>query len=74
MLKRVDNRENASFYGAYRSGLDPEVVAKYADRAITLECDPGDVIFFSNLLFHRGGNNEENIVRWSADWRLVQHL
>ncbi len=69
MLSRIDNRENASFFGAYRSGLDSDVVAQNMDKAVTIECDPGDVVFFSNLLFHRGGDNNQNIVRWSADWR-----
>lgn len=38
-------------------------------EAVDVICDPGDVVLFNNLLFHRGQPNVSNIVRWSADWR-----
>jgi ectoine hydroxylase-related dioxygenase (phytanoyl-CoA dioxygenase family) len=31
--------------------------------------DPGDVVLFSNLLFHCGQPNRTNTIRWSCDWR-----
>ena len=36
------------------SGIDPAVMKQHEDRAIDVECEPGDVVLFSNLLFHRG--------------------
>lgn len=39
------------------------------DEAVDVICDPGDVVLFSNLLFHRGQPNVSETVRWSADWR-----
>jgi phytanoyl-CoA hydroxylase len=39
------------------------------DRAIPLELDPGDVVIFSNLLFHRGLPNHSSHIRWSVDFR-----
>lgn len=38
-------------------------------QAVSIEVDPGDVVFFSNLLFHRGLPNEVDQVRWSLDFR-----
>jgi ectoine hydroxylase-related dioxygenase (phytanoyl-CoA dioxygenase family) len=37
--------------------------------AIDVILDPGDVVLFSNLLFHSGQPNVSSIVRWSCDWR-----
>jgi ectoine hydroxylase-related dioxygenase (phytanoyl-CoA dioxygenase family) len=31
--------------------------------------DPGDVVLFSNVLFHCGQPNRTQTVRWSCDWR-----
>jgi len=31
--------------------------------------DPGDVVLFSNLLFHSGQPNRTSTIRWSCDWR-----
>lgn len=39
------------------------------DQAICIEMNPGDVVFFSNLLFHRGIPNRSDHVRWSLDFR-----
>lgn len=36
---------------------------------INIELDPGDVVLFSNLLFHRGLPNQSQAIRWSCDWR-----
>lgn len=37
--------------------------------AIDIELVPGDIVLFSNLLFHRGLPNLTKAVRWSMDWR-----
>lgn len=39
------------------------------DQAIDVEMNPGDVVLFSNLLFHRGLPNNTRSIRWSSDWR-----
>jgi ectoine hydroxylase-related dioxygenase (phytanoyl-CoA dioxygenase family) len=39
------------------------------DQVIDVVCDPGDVVLFSDLLFHRGQPNRAQMVRWSLDWR-----
>jgi phytanoyl-CoA hydroxylase len=45
-----------------------EIAAREAG-AVDIECDPGDVILFSNMLFHRGLPNHTDTIRWSCDWR-----
>ena len=55
--------------GTYMTGienLDPKDKA----AAIDVECSPGDVVLFSNLLVHRGGINRTEKTRWSFDWRF----
>jgi ectoine hydroxylase-related dioxygenase (phytanoyl-CoA dioxygenase family) len=37
--------------------------------AIDIELNPGDIVLFHNLLFHRGLPNHTNSIRWSMDWR-----
>ncbi len=37
--------------------------------AVDIELDPGDVVLFQNMLFHRGQPNHSNEIRWSFDWR-----
>jgi ectoine hydroxylase-related dioxygenase (phytanoyl-CoA dioxygenase family) len=37
--------------------------------AVRIEIVPGDVVIFSNLLFHRGLPNRAGHVRWSLDFR-----
>jgi phytanoyl-CoA hydroxylase len=49
---------------ADRAVLDPLL-----PRAIDVEMDPGDVVFFNNLLFHQGLPNHSKAIRWSFDWR-----
>ena len=46
-----------------------EVLDTHRERAINIELDPGDVVLFHNLLFHRGLPNHSRQIRWSADWR-----
>ncbi len=49
--------------------IAPEVLAEHEPRAIDIEMDPGDVVFFSNLMFHQGQPNRSGAIRWSMDWR-----
>ncbi len=49
--------------------LTPEVLEQYEPQAIDIELDPGDVVLFHNLLFHRGLPNLSDKIRWSLDWR-----
>lgn len=44
-------------------------IAAHEERAVDIECDPGDVIVFSNMLYHRGLPNHTETIRWSCDWR-----
>lgn len=44
-------------------------IAPRIDEAIDIEVDPGDVVLFHNLLFHRGLPNLSKTIRWSFDWR-----
>ena len=37
--------------------------------AVRIKIEPGDVVIFSNLLFHRGLPNRTEHIRWSLDWR-----
>ncbi|MBX3010069.1 MAG: phytanoyl-CoA dioxygenase family protein [Caldilineaceae bacterium] len=53
----------------YYLEIAPTVLGQYQERAIHIELDPGDVVLFHNLLFHRGLPNHSTQIRWSADWR-----
>ncbi len=67
--------------GSHRGGVVPHEKDEYYLRihddhiqpvvaqAVTIEINPGDVVIFSNLLFHRGLPNRSNHVRWSVDFR-----
>jgi ectoine hydroxylase-related dioxygenase (phytanoyl-CoA dioxygenase family) len=52
----------------YLEIVEPQLTKRFAD-AVDLELNPGDVVLFSNLLFHRGQPNKTKQVRWSCDWR-----
>jgi len=56
--------------GKYAAGVDPSIMDSMEGSAIDVECDPGDVVLFSNLLVHRGGANTTDQIRWSLDWRF----
>lgn len=45
------------------------IIRSVEGQAVNIELDPGDVVFFSNLLFHRGLPNSADQVRWSLDFR-----
>jgi len=52
----------------YLEIVEAELKPRLKD-AIDIEVDPGDVVLFSNLLFHRGQPNRTKTIRWSCDWR-----
>ncbi len=78
------NRQNGCMQfvpGTHRLGVVPheekqyylEIAQEYlkpreAD-AMDVELDPGDIVLFHNLLFHRGLPNLSQGIRWSLDWR-----
>ena len=43
--------------------------AAAADGVVAIELQPGDLVLFHNLLFHRGLPNRSPAIRWSLDWR-----
>lgn len=67
--------------GSHKSGVVPHEKDEYYLRihddyikpveadAVTIEMLPGDVVIFSNLLFHRGLPNSDEHIRWSLDFR-----
>ncbi len=46
-----------------------ETLDSHVQDAVDVELDPGDVVLFQNLLFHRGQPNQSREIRWSFDWR-----
>jgi phytanoyl-CoA hydroxylase len=67
--------------GTHRLGIVPHIKRQYYleivdeeftrlfEQAVSIELDPGDMVFFSNLLFHQGLPNRSKMVRWNLDWR-----
>ena len=67
--------------GSHKLGVVPHVSRRYYleivdprytrlfEKAVSIELDPGDVVLFSNLLFHQGLPNRGRTVRWNLDWR-----
>ena len=67
--------------GTHKLGIVPHVdrghyleivedaLKPYLDDALDIAVDPGDVVLFSNLLFHMGQPNKSPTIRWSCDWR-----
>ena len=54
----------------YYLEIAPEQFNQYATQGtVAIELDPGDVVLFHNLLFHRGLPNLSDGIRWSCDWR-----
>ena len=49
--------------------ISRDEIESHRTEAIDIECDPGDVILFSNMLYHRGLPNVTRTIRWSCDWR-----
>ncbi len=56
---RCRTKDEEFSYGRYAAQIDPAVLeAQRADaRAVHVACGPRDVVFFSNVLMHRGGDN-----------------
>jgi phytanoyl-CoA hydroxylase len=53
----------------YYLEITQEHLAPYANQTVAIEAEPGDVVLFHNLLFHRGLPNHTHSIRWSLDWR-----
>lgn len=60
----------AKAVGSYMTAVNAADVARLEPAAVDVECDPGSVVLFSNLLVHRGGSNTSDAIRWSLDWRF----
>ena len=58
--------------GTYMTGVRQDLIEEdiKSDNCIDVECSPGDVVLFSNILVHRGGVNTTDKIRWSFDWRF----
>lgn len=56
--------------GQYKTQIDPAALELHLPGAVPVEMAAGDAVFFSNLLFHCGGNNDSDHIRWSFDWRF----
>jgi ectoine hydroxylase-related dioxygenase (phytanoyl-CoA dioxygenase family) len=54
----------------YMTGVREDLIENDIKTAIDVECIPGDVVLFSNILIHRGGINTTDKIRWSFDWRF----
>jgi len=52
----------------YLEIADSELKPRLKD-VVDVITDPGDVVLFSNLLFHCGQPNRTSTIRWSCDWR-----
>ncbi len=59
------SQEEEFSYGRYAATIDPEVLEHMqADRKhIDVICGPGDVVFFNQILMHRGGQNTSGILQ-----------
>jgi phytanoyl-CoA hydroxylase len=53
----------------YYLEIDSQVLDPLRDQAVDIELEPGDIVLFSNLLFHQGLPNKTQSIRWSGDWR-----
>ncbi len=63
-LGAVPHESREYYLEIAHESLDP-----YVKSAVDVELDPGDVVLFQNLLFHRGQPNHSSEIRWSFDWR-----
>ncbi len=64
LLNIVPHENKKHYLEITEKALQPHI-----KNAIDAICDPGDVILFSNLLFHCGQPNISDTIRWSCDWR-----
>lgn len=57
------------------TGVKPDLIEHdIQTHSVDVECAPGDVVLFSNVLVHRGGINSTDKIRWSFDWRFQDVL
>jgi len=56
--------------GEYLTSVNFQDMKVLEPQAIDVVCEPGDLVLFSNLLVHRGGENSTDTIRWSLDWRF----
>ena len=59
--------------GSYKTGVRQDLISddiESGKNVVDVECEPGDVVLFSNILVHRGGINSTDKIRWSLDWRF----
>eukprot|EP00040_Diaphanoeca_grandis_P039162 m.258303 g.258303 ORF g.258303 m.258303 type:complete len:346 (+) comp36403_c0_seq1:54-1091(+) len=58
--------------GTYMTSIRTDLLdtALTKGGTIDVECEPGDVVLFNNILIHRGGENNTDKIRWSFDWRF----
>ena len=56
--------------GTYMTGVFPDLIENNVNDAVDIECGPGDLVLFNNILVHCGGVNSTNKIRWSFDWRF----
>lgn len=69
--------------GSHRLGVLPQIRGAnnlrtvpdehVPDDPVTLEMEPGDVLYFSDLTLHRALDNVSDRVRWSIDIRFGEH-
>jgi ectoine hydroxylase-related dioxygenase (phytanoyl-CoA dioxygenase family) len=53
----------------YYLEIEADTLQPRLPDAVSIEVDPGDIVIFSNLLFHCGLPNTSKDIRWSCDWR-----
>lgn len=53
----------------YYLEISADQLNRHAQKPVSIELDPGDVVLFHNLLFHCGLPNHSRTIRWSCDWR-----
>jgi len=56
-------------YQKYYLEIDKEYLEPHLSKAVTIAMQPGDVVLFSNLLYHWGLPNRAETIRWSLDFR-----
>ena len=56
--------------GKFFTSVNETAMEQLRPFAVDVECGPGDIVLFSNILVHRGGTNTSSKIRWSLDWRF----
>jgi phytanoyl-CoA hydroxylase len=60
----VPHERRTHYLEIARDQLEPRL-----SQAVDIVMNPGDVVLFSDLLFHQGLPNRSHAIRWSIDWR-----